>query len=134
MNRRLSDLPAPWRERIRETGSCWIWCGQRTRDGYGRYSGSGAHRVIYEALVGPIPEGLEIDHLCRVVSCVNPEHLEPVDRLENMRRRYEIYTHCKTGHEFTPENTYVMPNGRRSCRTCRNAASLRYRARRRGAA
>lgn len=126
-------LPRGWVERIERAERCWLWRGSVKKDGYGRIGATVAHRAVYEVLVGGIPEGLELDHLCRVIVCVNPRHLEPVDRLENMRRRYATYTHCKNGHEFTTENTYVMPDGNRSCRTCRNAASLRYKARRRGA-
>ena len=119
---------------VQPTGFCWLWTG-RTHDGYGRYSGGSSHRIAYELLVGPIPDGLELDHLCRVTQCVNPDHLEPVTREENIRRRYLLVTSCKNGHPFTPENTYPIPptvrrSGKRACRTCRNEASQRYRTRR----
>ena len=86
-----------------------------------------AHRVVYEILVGPIPVGLELDHLCRNRACVNPDHLEPVTTRTNLLRGYSPWacrarqTHCKRGHEFTPENTYGTGDGRRYCRTCRRA-------------
>lgn len=91
---------APLAERLAyfsdRTGKCWIWLGKRDRDGYGeiRISQGGrkfharAHRASYETYVGPIPDGLEIDHLCGNTSCVNPRHLEPVTHAENMRRAY----------------------------------------------
>lgn len=98
------------------------------RCGYGALSIFGqrvyAHRFSYELHVGPIPEGLVIDHLCRNRLCVNPDHLEPVTSQENVRRGHEALgvrqyaTHCKNGHEYTPENTLITVEGWRSCRTC----------------
>lgn len=105
---------------------CWIWKGRTNLDGYGRYSGTTAHRIAYLVSVGPIPEGLELDHLCRKIRCVNPDHLEPVTHLENKRRRYAIYDRCKSGHEYTAENTYVRPNGNRDCRACIRARVSAY--------
>ena len=85
---------APWRERfeakIERTDTCWIWRGTILKIGYGscsyRHRATYAHRIAYEIYVGPIPRGLELDHLCRVTRCVNPAHLEPVTHAENMRR------------------------------------------------
>ena len=83
-----------------------------------------AHRVAYELTNGPIPDGLELDHLCRVRHCVNPSHIEAVTHRENTLRgtgpipHRARQSHCKHGHEFTPENTYRLPNGCRHCRTC----------------
>src|ERR1019366_4519713 len=68
---------------------CWLWTGGLNRGGYGQFMTppcTVAHRVAYELFVGPIPEGLQLDHLCRVRSCVNPQHLEPVSQQENIRR------------------------------------------------
>lgn len=94
-----------------EPGGCWTWQRHVQRNGYGTAWFNGrtrlAHRVAYEVLVGPIPDGLTIDHLCRVKSCVNPAHLEPVTNRENNLRRpgSRVATHCARGHEFGSENT-----------------------------
>ena len=111
--------------RVQKTDTCWIWTGARHPSGgrwgtggYGRYAQRMAHRVIYEHVHGPIPEGMQIDHLCGVPSCVNPDHLEVVTGEENLRRYWAAYTHCKNGHEFNEANTYNRPTGGRSCRAC----------------
>lgn len=108
---------------------CWLWTGSLT-DGYGitefRRRAIGAHRLAYETFVGPIPEGLVIDHKCRVRCCVNPEHLEPVTFVENIRRGVKVrpkMAHCKRGHPRTEENTSVhfdrKGNPHRRCKVCR---------------
>ena len=102
-------------------GQCWLWLGYR-RDGrypWMNYDGRplAAYRVAYIELVGPIPPGLQLDHLCRVPSCVNPAHLEPVTQQENIRRQFATITHCPRGHEYTPENT-GNDRGGRYCRVC----------------
>ena len=79
--------------KVERTEDCWLWTGASTALGYGQFSGGQgrlvyAHRWSYEHHVGPIPEGLVIDHLCQTPSCVNPEHLEPVTQAENVRRTY----------------------------------------------
>lgn len=120
---------------VEKTEACWLWMGAKQPEGYGRFgAGKGrsplAHRYAYEQLVGPIPDGLTIDHLCRNTSCVNPAHLEPVSREENAYRgnRNVAKTHCDHGHEFTPANIYVPPKRPqvRECRTCRAESSRRY--------
>lgn len=108
-------------------GGCWLWTGA-TSVGYGRFNLDDrlgmAHRISYELLIGPIPDGLHLDHLCRVTTCVNPAHLEPVTCRENIVRGVgpsaanAVKTHCIHGHEFTPENTHVRSRGARECRTC----------------
>ena len=109
---------------------CWTWTGSMSSDGYGRYHWRDeqlAHRVAYRAWVGPIPPGMTLDHLCRNRACVNPAHLEPVSLRENIMRgsgvcaQHARQTHCKRGHEFTSENTYRYPDGRRGCRACMRA-------------
>ncbi len=111
------------------SGECWIWTGARRPGGYGvigksRGGVDSVHRVSYEIYVGPIPEGLHIDHLCGNRLCANPAHLEAVTQAENNRRAAEVrvanLTHCKRGHEFTPENTMRQHKGQRLCRTCHN--------------
>jgi hypothetical protein len=108
---------------IDSRSKCFNWTLTTDSSGYpcSHFKGRtiGAHRLSYAAFIGPIPEGLTLDHLCRNRRCVNPWHLEPVTMLENNRRGfYASKTHCKHGHEYTPENTYRKPNGRRDCRIC----------------
>jgi hypothetical protein len=107
---------------------CWPWLAATT-NGYGvAWDGDRqvpAHRLMYELLVGPIPAGLELDHLCRNHGCVRPDHLEPVSHAENVRRgesgaHQRRKTHCPQGHEYTEENTYQY-RGWRVCRQCRLA-------------
>jgi len=115
-------------------GPCWVWIGQRDPDGYGFFyrlgPGIKSHRVAYEWLIGPIPLGCHIDHLCRLPSCVNPAHMEPVSIRENVLRglgptaQNARKTHCKRGHPFTPENTYQRKHGR-ECITCVRERYLR---------
>jgi hypothetical protein len=89
-----------------------------------------AHRWAYEYSIGPIPEHLELDHLCRSRNCVNPEHLEAVTHLENMGRgisHQKAKTHCPKGHPYSGENLYVAPsNGKRYCRECTRASKIRH--------
>ena len=113
------------------TGDCWLWTGGLSSTGYGQLKINGrqtkAHRAAYEELVGPVPEGLDLDHLCRVRRCINPAHLEPVTRRENTLRGISFaaqlaqQTHCKRGHAFDEKNTYIWRNSR-ICRQCRKDA------------
>lgn len=129
-----------WSERVDASGDCWEWTGPRTPTGYGRcyFRGNqvGAHRVAIELLVGPIPSHLEVDHLCRNRSCVNPDHLELVTHRENLRRSPALAvgkSHCPQGHPYSGENLNerMTPNGRtkKTCRVCDRAHNRRYRAR-----
>lgn len=112
----------------RGENECWPYLGANTQ-GYGIYGKRRAHRVSYEMLVGPIPEGLHLDHLCRNRACVNPGHLEPVSHRENMRRgngwpgRNAKKTHCPQGHPYSEENVWLEKGGGRHCRTCMRANS-----------
>lgn len=86
---------------------CWIWQGYVDKRGYGRgWTGETAHRSLYRHLRGDFPADYHVDHLCRVTRCVNPEHMEPVTAAENRRRQTAAKTHCKRGHEVTPENRH----------------------------
>lgn len=108
---------------------CWQWTAGKLTSGYGSFRVGNrahvAHKYAYEALRGPVPEGKQLDHLCRNRACVNPDHLEPVPQRVNCLRGISLpalnarKTHCIHGHEFTPSNTYVNPKGHRGCRICR---------------
>lgn len=121
-------------EKVEKTPTCWLWRGA-TNGRYGHLgagrAGEGnryAHRVAYELLVGEIPDGLTIDHLCKNPLCVNPDHLEAVTHAANIMRgpgasaANARKTHCPQGHPFDEENTYFAPGtGDRRCRTCDKA-------------
>ncbi len=118
---------------------CWIWQSGLNPGGYGqfRFNGRqvGAHRAAYLMFRGPIAHGLDLDHLCRNRACVNPAHLEPVARSENLRRgevgQWNRATErCPKGHPYDEANTYHDPRGWRGCRMCRNEAARRYKRRR----
>ena len=134
-------------EYVIDDAGCWIWQRCKDRQGYGkiRRSLNGrlvylAHRWFYEMHVGPIPDDLELDDLCRQTSCVNPDHLEAVTRRENVMRSpvavtavHAHKTHCIHGHPFDEANTHVR-NGRRHCRRCAADAQRRCSARRKALA
>lgn len=135
-------LPRIDKRITRIPGGCWEWSGTHNTHGYGMVWFDGrmrvTHVVVYEALVGPVPDGLELDHVCENKGCCNPDpaHLEPVTHAENGRRskyarRRREQTRCARGHEFTSDNTYVTKRGGRSCRTCMRAYQRAYWHRRR---
>ena len=132
--------------------SCWLWMKACLRSGYGvtatprsvtgRNVALKVHRLVWIALRGPIPVGLQLDHLCRVRQCANPAHLEPVTPSVNVlrstsprqiaernRTRGLARTACRNGHEFTADNTGRDPDGHRVCRACAREATRRYHAR-----
>jgi len=132
-----SILDRFWEKVMPEPNSgCWLWIGALSQNGYGSFSKLAivyaAHRVSYELFRGNIPEGLHLDHLCRVRCCVNPDHLEPVTRAVNTRRGATVFdnykrkiTHCKRGHQLSGDgaNVQVKNSGgsyRRACRICSN--------------
>jgi hypothetical protein len=129
-----------WARIERKPSGCWEWTGTRMVYGHGRtwYRGKRrlAHRAVYELLVGPVPDGLVLDHLCRNPPCVNPAHVEPVTDRENILRgvgppaQNARKTHCHNGHPFDEANTITRPDGR-ECRECQREASRRYRRRQR---
>ncbi|WP_420886671.1 HNH endonuclease signature motif containing protein [Brachybacterium muris] len=136
-------LPVRFWEKVSliESG-CWEWTASLTAGGYGQYyprkdQPRRAHRVAYEALVGAVPSGLQLDHLCRNRACCNPSHVEPVTSRENTMRgenfaaKHAAATHCPHGHPYSGDNLRIRPCGRRACRAChrRRAAERRARGR-----
>ncbi|WP_414714401.1 HNH endonuclease signature motif containing protein [Sphingobium sp.] len=125
-----------WRIDRNGPNGCWIWNGERDDKGYGRASRGKVHTAIYKREVGPIPDGLELDHLCRNPPCCNPAHLEPVTRRVNVERQPKVIEaraapKCRNGHLWSDENTYRRPaNGSRVCRACTRISVQKYQARR----
>jgi hypothetical protein len=146
-NQGMPEVARFW-SKVDKSGDCWLWTGSTARGGYpgffvmrdGIERNVMAHRYAYELLVGPIPDGLQLDHLCRIRHCVNPTHLEPVTPRENtirgntFQRKNWLKTHCKRGHPFDEANTYrippnaKLPNGGRACRTCEREKARRLKA------
>ena len=113
---------------------CWLWTGSLNNRMYGQFSFRGktttAHRVAYILFVGEIPDGLCVDHLCRVTKCVNPGHLEPVTQRENVSRgnaglHERIKTHCPKGHIYAGDNLRIHNNSRK-CKQCQKENSRKY--------
>lgn len=120
---------------VRNDNGCILWTGPDNGVGYGRISFQGrlvyTHRLSYELAVGPIPAGMDIDHLCRTPACLRPDHLEAVTHQENIQRGIRsMRPACPYGHLFTEENTYRTKYGHRQCRVCQRRRATEARARR----
>jgi len=126
------DKCGPLPEHRPDLGPCWIWTGCTNSKGYAHMCVEGSkryvHRLVYQLVVGTIPPGLTIDHLCRNRRCVNPSHLEPVTGRENTLRgesrsaQHARKTHCPRSHPYDLLNTRYGANGRRYCRTCESTS------------
>ncbi len=133
----MEDRILLWRERSETNDKgCWLWTGALDHQGYGLvYSVPGGggklrkrrlHIISFTYFSGKVPAGLELDHLCRVRNCWNPDHLEAVPHHVNtLRGEKASRTHCKFGHLFDEKNTFWRPSGGRRCRACERARSMR---------
>ena len=125
----VQDLPPRFWSKVDKSSDCWIWTAARYPSGYGVFVVKHgvlrpAHRIAYLLTHGAIPDGLELDHLCRNRLCVNPDHLEPVTHQVNCLRgespsaNHARRTSCVNGHPFDERNTHIRPDGSRKCRAC----------------
>ena len=134
MNRGFNLKCFKQKYRVDSESGCWIWTGTKIWNGYGVYSGQVAHRKAYEIFVGPVPDGLDLDHLCRNRGCVNPAHLEPVTRSVNLRRGFEA-TGCKNGHGYSTETITLIHTSsgqfHRRCIICHREQNRRAKRRKR---
>lgn len=138
MRRTLVDV-AIERVAAADDDTCVEWPGYRGAANYGRVFFAGrarlAHRVMYELLCGPIPEGHVIDHLCRNTSCINPAHMEPLATVAEHNTRTALSQEtCRKGHPRTPDNYWTDPKGFRQCRPCSRRRTSAWRASKLGSA
>jgi hypothetical protein len=132
------DHDGPTPQHRPDLGPCWVWTSSLNQSGYGQlYVGGGrhmylAHKWAWEQEHGPVPDGLELDHLCRHRDCVRPSHLEAVTHAENLRRGTSPSAlvagrdACGRGHPYTPESTYIGARGARYCRVCKRERDRAY--------
>jgi hypothetical protein len=117
--------------KVEVTGFCWLWTGGIGPKGYGHFSPTPqekvrAHRYVYEFLIGTIPDGSQLDHLCRIKRCVNPDHLEPVTGKVNVSRIPRVtYRLCPQGHGEINEGNSYLEKGRMRCKECNNIRNKR---------
>lgn len=125
--------------KVDKTETCWLWTASIRNQGYGVFwpqwrTNVPAHRWAYEQIIGPVPDGLELDHLCRVRNCVNPAHLEPVTHRENMLRGHTFAaanarkSECINGHELSGDNLMPTRANERRCRQCDRERQAAWRA------
>lgn len=133
----MTTLPAAFAAKTRPATDCVVWIGAQNSKGYGCFAidrvSHLAHRLAWEAVNGPIPDGMTLDHLCRVRSCVNVDHLEVVSNAENVRRAKALAVGdtCSRGHLIAKDSDiYRRTRGGQECRTCRREASARDRQKR----
>lgn len=135
----VADVLIRFMAKIDRSAECWVWVAHLDRHGYGMFYVGGkmvlAHRFSYQTFVGEILPELELDHLCRNTCCVNPAHLEPVTHQMNVDRgdsglHQRIKTHCPQGHLYSGDNLRINYAGRRVCKACERAKTMRYQARR----
>jgi len=137
-NSDMASVSARFWKWVDKTDSCWLWTGA-LRYGYGRFVVGGrngkvlmSHRFAYEEIKGVVPEGLQLDHLCRVRNCVNPDHLEPVTQKVNILRgespsaKQARQTHCIHGHLLSGDNLYEGKNNHRGCKICRSHSMKKF--------
>lgn len=130
-----TSVPRFWSKVAQVPGGCWLWTAS-TRNGYGQFQLNGgmkyAHRIAFVNIRGPIPGGTELDHItCDTPRCVHPFHVNAVTHAVNVRRgrirAAQLQTHCRNGHEFSPDNLYAssLAKGYRQCKTCTQARARR---------
>lgn len=128
-----NDLTDRFWSKVDKSGDCWVWTGGAS-GGYGKFWMDGksarAHRVAYVALVGPVPVGLDLDHLCRNRRCVKPDHLEPVTLAENNQRAAVVRDTCRHDHPLDGIRIHKSGRVQRFCKTCRNASAAAARGKR----
>lgn len=129
-------LPERFWTKVDRTDQCWTWNANHSPDGYGRFLGfeqygtTLPHRIAWQDVHGPVPDGLELDHLCGRRDCVRPDQLEPVTHEENIRRAVARRTTCRNGHDYAATRVSDYAGGQR-CLLCRRAANSAYMRRRR---